>query len=148
VHCRAPNQGGPGIGKSSSSLPQTQGLCKLSPSTFFPPLIASKSEGGGSDDDGAVTPARSRGKREKDLGAGGGLCWGLKASSLAGAGLGATAEEWAELRERLLKKDRRMRKDIELLEAEGEPGRELMELMKVVSADVRAFLEANQARWP
>lgn len=76
------------------------------------------------------------------------MCWGLKASSLAGAGLGATAEEWAELREKLLKKDRRMRKDIELLEAEGEPGRELMELMKSSSADVQAFLAANQARWP
>jgi hypothetical protein len=62
----------------------------------------------------------------------------LKASSLAGARLGATAEEWAELREKLLKKDRRMRKDIELREAEGEPGRELMELMKSSSADVQA----------
>ena len=76
------------------------------------------------------------------------MCGGLKASSLAGAGFGATAEEWAELREKLLKKDRRMRKDIELLEAEGEPGRELMELMKASSADVQAFLAANQARWP
>ena len=73
---------------------------------------------------------------------------GLEASWLAGAGLGATAEDWAERREELREKDRWLREKIERVEAEGEPRPELMELMKVVSADVQAFLAANQARWP
>jgi predicted nucleic acid-binding Zn-ribbon protein len=72
----------------------------------------------------------------------------VESSWLAGAGLGASAEDWAERREELRKKDRRLRKEIEQLEAEGEPDRELMERMKTVSADIQAFLAENQARWP
>jgi hypothetical protein len=71
----------------------------------------------------------------------------LEASWIAGAGLGATAEDWAERREVMREKDRRVHKEIKLLEAEGEPDRELLEQLKAVSVDVRAFLEANQARW-